>query len=133
MSAFDVFGTDKEAEVNGVEIDYGTFSITIARAGGANKKYTRALEAASKPYRRAIQTGTIQTETLNNILREVYAKTVVLSWKNVKDSNGQEVPCTVEGITWLFKELPDLFEDIQAQASNLALFRTQKLDEELGN
>ncbi len=41
MSMYEQLETDKALETKGVEIDYGTFRVTLARAGGANKKYEK--------------------------------------------------------------------------------------------
>ena len=53
-SMYSTFRTDDELERKGIVIEYDSFRVTIARAGGSNKAFERALEAKSRPFRRAI-------------------------------------------------------------------------------
>lgn len=129
MSLYKKFETDRSLEKTGITLDYGpnskgnTVEIRIARAGGANDQYLKRLEAKAKPHRRAIQHETVEREQLNQIVREVYAETVVLGWTNVEDRDGNEMAFTRENVLKLFTDLPDLYTDIQEQAQSAALFR----------
>lgn len=139
MSLFKLFATDKKIEKEGIVLEYGenskgkTIGIRIARAGGGNSAYTKRMEALVKPYRRAIQNETIETETLDKIQRTAYAETVILDWENVEDENGVELPFTVENCIDLMKKLPELFKDIQEQSQKVALFREEILEVETKN
>jgi hypothetical protein len=144
MSVYDAFKTDTTLEKSGIEIDYGKFKVTVARAGGGNQRFKNISEAVTKPYRRMIQTETLPEERSQEILREVYAKAVVLNW-HVKDKNGDfvqgvdfdeagaPVPFTVENVIKVFTDFPDIFTDIQDQASKASLFRAVMLEEEAKN
>ena len=59
MSMYDAFGTDKDLEKTGIYLEYETFRIKVARAGGGNKRFAKMLEAHTRPYRRAMQTETL--------------------------------------------------------------------------
>lgn len=151
MSLYSQFKTDTKLEKDGILLEYGENSkgkpicIRIARAGGSNERFNKRLEAASKPYRRQIQTETIATETIAKMIRQVYAETVVLGWENVelivKDNDGNPVEpeqyeermFTVPNCLELFNDLPDLFLDIQEQAQRAALFRTEIREADAGN
>lgn len=136
MNVNSFFGTDKDVETQGIELDYGDFWIKVARAGGANKKYNRVLEAVSKPYRRAIANGTLPNDKANEILKEVYAKAVVLDW-------GGDGMVDVDGITplqfsaanclALFNRLPDLFDDVKAQAESFVNFKIEDAEADAKN
>jgi hypothetical protein len=126
------FQTDTSLESQGIVIDYGTFRITVARAGGANKRFAKTLEAKTKPFKRAIQTDTMDNERGLEILRETYAEAVVLNWETKKDGvfvqgiesqDGGILPFNKENVVFTFQNLPDLFTDIQQQAEKSALFR----------
>ncbi|MEE8518136.1 MAG: hypothetical protein V3S98_03310, partial [Dehalococcoidia bacterium] len=78
---YKAFKTDDLLETKGVEIDYGTHRVTIARAGGANKKYARVLEQKTKPYRRAIATETMDDARAMELLQETYAEAIILNWE----------------------------------------------------
>jgi len=133
-----LFGTSKSLETEGIWIEYGGSSdapirIRVARAGGANKNFSKTFERLSRPYQRAFQTKTIDPELAERLLAEVYATAVVLEWQNVTDDEGKAIPLSKETALKLFLELPDLFADLREQASNMALFREEILEEELGN
>ena len=142
MSMYGLFQTDSELEINGIVLDYGQFKVTISRAGGQNKKFTRVLEAKSKPYRRAMDTGLMDNEKGTEILREVYAEAIVLNWETkVKDKwvqglespDGNIIDFTPKNIVDTFKNLPDLFSDIQEQSNKIALFKKHVQEQEAGN
>jgi len=139
MGLSKTFGTNEELEVTGIVLDYGEARIRIARAGGNNKKFAKALTVASKPYRRAIATETMDNEVANAIMRSVYASTVVLDWETKVDGEfqkgidpvdagqkaGKLLPFSKDNVEAVFRHLPELFTDIQNQAQSIALFRNE--------
>lgn len=133
MNVYEMFETDKETEENGLDLDYGDFKIKIARSGGSNQKYNKVLEQLTKPHRRAIQTETIDVNLLNDILKEAHAKAVVLGWENVTDRDGNLIEFSSENCYKLFKDLPDLFEDVKDQAAKTGLFRKEVVEVAVGN
>lgn len=139
MSLFKQFKTDASLETKGVIIQYGytednkPIQIKICRAGGANTAYSRVLESKVKPYRRQIQNDTMDRDTMIAIMREVFADTVVIGWENVQDQDGNDLAFNRTNVIKLFEELPELFEDIQAQANNVAIFREEILASEAKN
>lgn len=142
MGLYKLFSTDKNLEKGGIELDYGDLKITIARAGGANKRFARLLEAKTKPYKRAIQTETLDPERALGLMREVFAESVVLNWetkvdgkfkKGIENKKGELIPFNVENVIKTFENLPDLFTDIQEQAQKAALFREDIREEDAKN
>lgn len=149
MSLYSQFQTDKNVEKDGVVLEYGktadgrVISIRIARAGGANSRYSKLLEAATKPYRRQLQNETMDNDIAEGITQKVYAQAVVLGWENVEfpvlDENDkptgkfEEAKFTVDNCVKLFKDLPDLWNDIQNQATRAALFRQDILEADAKN
>lgn len=139
MSLYNQFGTDKKVEKEGVILQYGNtaggkpIQIKICRAGGANVAYNKAMEAKTKPYRRQLQNGTLDIEVMTSILREVYADTVVIGWSNVEGADGKPMAFTRENVIKLFTDLPELFADVQEQATNLALFRAEINEQDAKN
>ena len=75
------FETDTNAEVQGIWLEYPTFSIRIARAGGSNKKFQKQMENKTRPHRRSIQTETFENEQAVKLMQAVYADSIVLDWK----------------------------------------------------
>ena len=145
MSMRKLFTTNKDLEVKGVEVDYGDFRVTLARAGGANKKFARILESKTKPFRRAIQTETMDNDRAQEILKEVYAEAIVLRWEvklpdckwkvGIEDLEDETkiVPFNSTNVMVAFMELDDLFLDIQAMANKVSLFRETVLEEDAKN
>ena len=139
MSLYSQFKTDKSIETEGVVLEYGKtddgkiISIRIARAGGANLRYTKLLEAAIKPYRRQLQNETMDNDIAETITQRVYAQGVILGWENVQDADGKDMAFNVDNCLKLFKDLPDLWSDIQSQANRAALFRQEILEADSKN
>lgn len=145
------FATDVKLETQGITIDYGTDRIKIARAGGANKKYEKLLEAKTKHLRRAFIVGAVGNEESMAILREVFAETIVLGWevntgtevepkwekgiepKDAGEKGDKLLPCNTSNYRKVFLNLPDLFLDIQQQAQAGALYRTEINEADSGN
>lgn len=130
---YELFGTDGDKEKAGIDLDYGDFKIRVARAGGSNRRYFKVLEQKSKPIRRALATGAADPKQVSAIMREVFAETVVLGWEGVTDREGNELPFSKENAVKLFKDLPDLFADVQVQASSYAQFLEVQAEADEGN
>ena len=139
MNLYSQFQTDENLEKEGIWIQYGEtdkgepIRIKIARAGGQNIKFTKALDHATKPYRKAIQTNSLDAKTADSLYRNAFIDTVVLDWVNVEDRDGKKMDFNKENCLKLFKDLPDLFNDLREQAANASLFREHVREEDLGN
>lgn len=148
MSMFEQFETDPVLESEGIWIDYGDFRVQIGRAGGANKKYLSYAEAKTKPFRRAIQAGTMPEDRSRALLYDIYAKTVIFNWQvsdgedkdgNTKWKNGIHkkgggiLEVTPENIMLTFKLLPAVFIDLQQAAEGIGLFRKEEMEADAKN
>lgn len=139
MSLYKQFKADGNLERDGILLQYGENSagqpicIRIARAGGANTEFTKAMEAATKPYRRQIQTETMPLVQVQKLMHKVYAQSVVIGWENVEDEEGKPMQFSVDNCIKLFQDLPDLFLDLQEQAQRAVLFRAEIRDADAGN
>ena len=140
---YELFATNQDMEKEGIYVDYGSFRVKIARAGGNNKAYARVLENKTKPFRRAIQMQTMDNDRAMDIIKEAYAETVVLNWEvkqedgswaqGIEGPNDDLLPFEVANVVNIFTELPDLFSDIQQQANLVSLFMEEKLGDEAKN
>ena len=139
MSLFKQFGTNKEAEQDGIWIEYGPNddgtipAFKIARAGKSNKKWVKAIEKGMKPHRRAAELGTLDNATAEKVLREVFVESVLVDWRNVQDSEGEPMQLTKENAVYLFNALPELYDDLSDKANKAALFRDEALENEAKN
>lgn len=133
-SPYELFKTSDEHEQKGIELDYGDFQITVARAGGSNRRYQKMLEAKTKPFRRILAAGgKVDPERMSAAMREVFAETVVLAWNGVTDEDGKKLAFNKANVQKLFKDLPELFNDVMNQATNFQLFQDIETEEDKGN
>jgi len=143
MSMYAQFQTDETLETKGVIIDYGQFRVTLARAGGANKKYSKVMESKAKPFRRAIQTETLDNDVAMKMLRESFAEACVLNWevkqdddewvRGIEGKDGDLLDFNRDNVIATFENLPDLFSDLQEQANKVSIYREEILEQDSGN
>lgn len=133
MNAYDMYGADKQKEVDGITLDFGEFKIKIARAGGANLNFAKVMEEISRPYRRAMAQNVLDPKIGERILAEGYAKAIVKKWEGVKDADGNDLPFSVDNCIKLFTDLPDLFAAVREEAEKLANFKKAAKEDEAKN
>ena len=149
MSMYSSFKRNDRMEQEGIQIPYGGFKVTIARAGGANKKFIKIMEQKSHPHRRAIATETLDENLATELLYEAYAEGIVLDWfTETKDEDGEGTGEYVQGIEGpdgeimkfnqenviaTFHALPELFLEIKGQAETAGLFKASNLAEDAKN
>jgi hypothetical protein len=140
---YNTFKTDPTREQEGVFLDYGEFRIRVAHAGQGNKRYVAYAEKALRPVRQAMNAGALSNERSMNIMADIYAKTIILEWQvlqedktwksGIEAEDGSILPFNAENVELTLKNLPNLFSDIQSQASSIANFRAAEIEEEAGN
>ena len=147
MGMYNTFKTDPNREQEGVWLDYGDFRVLIAHAGQGNKKYVAYAEKKLRPVRQAMNAGALSNERSLSIMADVYAKTIVLDWQvaqknedgtiswktGIESRDGTVLPFNAQTVETTLKALPNLFSDIQQQASSIANFRRAELEDEAGN
>jgi len=144
MSLYDQFGMDHDVEVGGVLIDYGRDGrIRVARAGGSNDRFIKALDAFQSKYERQINFKMLDDEVAERELSKIYAMTIITGWESGPDENpiqgiipgpdGKDLKFNVKNATKLLRDLPDLFSDIRTQSTKLDLFKKMKIDRDVGN
>lgn len=128
------FKTDSDKEQVGIVVDFGEAGkFTIARAGGSNTAYEKALAKATKPYRRIIQAETIDPAMTEKLVAQVFVDTVLKGWEGVTDQDGKVFPFNRVNALKLFTDLPDLFLDIRKAALDASLFKSVVLEEDSKN
>lgn len=139
MSLRNLYETDPELERSGIEYHVGSAVFRIARTGGANVRYNKKLEQLCRPYRKQIQSNTLDRDTLTRLGQEAFAHTVLLNWDGVTfddlgdEGNTELAPFSPDNAMKLFANLPDLFDDLQEAANERALFRAHLDDSDAGN
>jgi len=139
MSLHAQFKTDTAKEQAGVEVVYGPNkdgsvpTFILSRAGKSNKAYGKMLEARTRPYRRQMDLGTMNNAVAEDIFLDVFVATVLKGWQNVQNEGGTDIPFSADAAKSLFKELPELYEDLQEKSKQASLFRDASVEEEAGN
>lgn len=144
MSLYDQFAMDTDSEVQGVLLDYGDSGrILIARAGGSNKRYQKKIELFAKKYKRQLDLDIMDDKVAEAKLIEIYAQTIVLGWESgpeekpkkgvIPGPDGKEMQFSYENCICLLTDLPELFAEIRAQSTTLALFREAVKEADAGN
>lgn len=146
MSLSNQFKTDKKAEIEGKRVEYaenkdGTIpTFIIGRANRTNRRYSQALERLTKPHRAALKLNSLPKEKAEEIWRDVFIEGNLHGWENVKmsDVTGNEqdegyAEFTKENAVLLFKNLPDLYDDLSGRANDAAEFRIASMEEEAKN
>lgn len=123
--------TDESREsVTGVWLGFpGERKFKCLRAGGSNKKFLRTFQHLIKPHRRQMERGTLDTDISDDIMRRVYAKTIVLDWKGINDAKKQPVPFNQQNVVAFFMAFPEVFNDLVTLCSDMATFSEEQLEE----
>ncbi len=118
--------TDKNAEINGIEQDFGDgLFITIARIG--NPEYKKYFQQLTKPYQKAIRRGNLSEELADKLLIDALSHKIVLGWRGAVRKK-QEIPYSVENCIEMLTTYPDLKDQIQEIANDMQTFKME--DEE---
>ncbi len=133
-SLFDQFATSRKMEVEGILIDIGGGTrFRIARRSKTNKRYTKVLEAATKPYQTAIEKETLSPEVGEAIMLDVFCSTLLLDWEGVQydprmgtlspEPELGIVPFSLFNAKVLMTALPELYDELSKQAGRMSNFR----------
>jgi len=160
-SPYKLFGTKPDLEQSGIVVNYGDEAwFKIARAGGANKKYLTQMTERLKPYRRQIQTETMDEKLADRVVMEVFVDTVLLGWGSyakedegaavsidlgsagpaapvpqdwIEGPDGAHLPFTRENALKVLTDLPELFRELRAESERLANFVSVTKEEDAKN
>jgi len=142
MGLYDSFKTDPEVERKGILLDYGSFRIRIARAGGANKRFLKVLDHKTRPYKQALKAEQLDEDIADSVMAEVYADAVILGWETkvdgqfksgIESETGELLPFTAQNVTKTLLALPELFADIRQQSSQFQNFRALQREDDAKN
>jgi len=137
MSLFDQYETSPTKEIDGVPVQFapnddGTVpTFIIAATSKTNARYAKALDSATKPWRRNMDA--IGNEKAESLYRDVFIKTVLKGWSNVQDRDGKDIPYSQQAAIDLFKRLPRLYDAIVDQAGSIEIFKEEAREGEAKN
>jgi hypothetical protein len=144
-SPYKLFKANVDLETQGVIINYGDEAwFKIARSGGTNKRYLKEMGDKLKPFRRQIQTETMDEKVADQIVLEVFVDTVLLGWGSkdadgkdrpgiIDDEDGNPLQFTRENAIRVLKDLPELFRELRGESERLANFVLQTKEADAKN
>jgi hypothetical protein len=122
-----LFGTSSRLETEGVDLHLGgDCYITIRRAGGSNRAFLETFRRVTAPHRRAIERGTLDPDTDDELGIKIFAEAIIVEWRGVV-VNGQAVEFSKEAFVRVMHELPDLWRLIRDEARNASNFRDEEV------
>lgn len=125
------FAVDKKTEIEGIwkNISKDT-RIKVARAN--NPRYREEFRKKTRPYDEAIRARILDEDTSREIMIEVMALTILISWEGFTDK-GKEVKPTLENKIKALTDYPS-FRDLVAQiAEDQAHSREKTIQSTEGN
>lgn len=138
MGLYDKMKTASRLEEEGVTLEVeDTFRITIARAGGGNRKFVKHLEEVFRKNRHLIQGDLMGNAQGVKIMHEAFAEFVVMAWQTFKDGewvdgieteDGSVITVTHTNIVKTFEALPDLFNEVKKFAEDRQNYLQAHLD-----
>lgn len=121
---------DETAETEGVELAFGKGRfITILRAGAGNRKYKSAMARVFKPYISVNGSISASDEEATELLKEVYAESIVIGWRGFQDTDDAEIPFNKQNCIELFDASPEIFSNVQEQAGKFSNFARREVDD----
>lgn len=141
MSMWDEFGSDEDAEKNGIWASYSDFRVRVRPANDTNKEFGAAIRKGMKPYRRLIgpngEMSKSTEEALEKVMKIAFCKHVIVDWEGVTHpETGESLELTYENALMVMKRLPRLYKDLKSVAENDHAFSPLELvddEDDAGN
>lgn len=143
---FETFETDTNMESTGkwvypagepTESNPNPPAFKIARAGGANKRYSKAQATYMKPhlalFRNSKDITPERMDLINDIAKKCFFDTLLLDWKDVQNKKGETVTFSRENAEALMKQLPNLYDFLMGESQALSTFNAGSVEDEAGN
>jgi hypothetical protein len=111
------FKKDTTKENDGVWMNYGQHQFLVARSHRDNAKFFALMEQELRPYQWAIDRGQFAAIKVaaDAVMQKVYAETILLG---IRKLDGTALDYTSDDGMVLFKELPDLWDEIFKFSNN---------------
>lgn len=111
-------------------------SFLLARAGGANLKFAKAMEKKTRPHRGrggAFEDDKVDIEMATEIMVEAFAETIILDWKGITDRKGKKIAFSPATAIKILKDLPDLAVELREASGKIANYQIEGVKEDVGN
>lgn len=130
MDIFKEFATNTSKEEDGVEVDIGGATLTVARIG--NKAYSKLLNKLFTANKRVLDLKNDAANTMSdNLMAEVMAKTVLKGWNGIEE-DGKPLEFSVENAQRLLR-IKDFRDLVFAKANEFDAYKLAVEDDVSGN
>jgi hypothetical protein len=140
--------TDPALENDGVRFEHMEtrtegFAYTVKRAHSGNKKYSRAMQNALKPYRRQMDADEADDALIRGPLVAVYCDLMLTRWETCQDGvwaegieneeGGELLPANRDNLYKMLMDLPEIFDQIREDSTKAAFYRVTHREEDAKN
>ncbi len=123
LNLFKKFTTDEAAEVNGVEVPYGTATLLIARIG--NAKYAKKITTLVERNKMLLDAKDDAADELSQALViEALAETVLVGWSGLTDENDLPMDYSVANAKRLLA-MKDFRKEIMKMADDMEAYKVK--------
>jgi hypothetical protein len=137
MSIWDLYETDLTKETEGFWHKVNKkIKVKLARAGGANMSFTKAMEEKTREHRKrggAFEGENVDVELATDLMKQAFAETIILDWKGFTNKAGKTVAYTPKVAYETLVALPDLFIELRDAAGAAANYRIEDIQDDVGN
>lgn len=92
-------------------------------------RFQRELAKLQQPYRKKIDSGTMDPQVSKDLLCQAMAKGLLIDWKDVVDGSQNSVPFSSEAAYKALSGSPEFREFVSDFSTNLENFRQEELQE----
>lgn len=137
MSIWDLYETDADRETEGFWYKVNKkITVKLARAGGANLSFTKAMEALTREHRKrggAFEGEKVDVELATDLMKQAFAETIIMDWKGLTKKDGKPLAYSAKAAYDLMVSLPDLFNELRDAAGEAANYRFEDIQDDVGN
>lgn len=129
MANINSIKTDLNKENEGAWVDY-VLGIRLKIARSRNPKYQELLRSITAPKIIEIREDKMELEDFNKLMAEVRAKTILLGWENIEDTDGKPIPYSSVKALEFFKnpELKDFYKFVVAVSENADQYKKELVE-----
>lgn len=118
----------QDLQDKGVWTKFSGSEFLIVYAG--NLTFQRKLSRLQKPFRKQIEKGSLDPEKSKELLIQSVVGTLLIDWKNVVDSSGNEIPFDESVAFKALSNNDDLIDYVQEFATDLENYREESIADE---
>jgi len=134
MSLYSIYETNPVAEKQGhlVEVQDGdsVVGFMVARAGGANRKFSAMLQSEMRPHQNGGGINRVSEDAAQATLVRVMSYTLIKDWDGVTDREGNLVEFSPEECITLLTALPELRDMLYSSAQDISNFAVLEREED---